>query len=145
MKSNKKLTDIKLIEYELTTLIRRAVYLDQNKKIGKLDRALYLLLRHLEENGPANTKTLANEFKLDISTVSRQTTTLEALGFIQRQTDPKDRRVSFFHITVVGRKNLLEDINMRLSRYNKMLESWSESECEMFGELLIRLNESLVD
>lgn len=145
MKSNKKLTDIKLIEYELTTLIRRAVYLDQNKKIGKLDRALYLLLRHLKENGPANTKTLANEFKLDISTVSRQTTTLESLGFIQRQTDPKDRRVSIFHITVVGRKNLLEDINMRLSRYNKMLESWSESECEMFGELLIRLNESLVD
>jgi hypothetical protein len=37
---------IELIEYELTTFIRRAVYLDNSEnKIGNLERSAYLLLR----------------------------------------------------------------------------------------------------
>lgn len=64
---------IELIEYELTTFIRRAVYLDNSEnKIGNLERSAYLLLRQLDEFGPARVKELAEAFKLDISTLSRQ-------------------------------------------------------------------------
>ena len=44
MSNHLKINEIKQIEYELTTLIRRAVYLEQNKKIGNIDRALYLTI-----------------------------------------------------------------------------------------------------
>lgn len=70
---------VELIEYELTTFIRRAVYLDQSeKRTGNLERSSYLLLRQLDEFGPARVKELAESFKLDISTLSRQAAALEA-------------------------------------------------------------------
>ncbi|MDH5162469.1 MarR family transcriptional regulator [Heyndrickxia sp. FSL W8-0496] len=145
MSNHLKINEIKQIEYELTTLIRRAVYLEQNKKIGNIDRALYLLLRKLDEDGPANSKSIAKTFHLDISTVSRQTTTLESLGFIQRFSDPNDKRVSLFQITDEGRQALLEDIEKRLDKYTNMLDTWSILECETFKELLTRMNQALID
>ncbi|WP_259545460.1 MarR family transcriptional regulator [Heyndrickxia sp. FSL K6-6286] len=145
MSNHLKINEIKQIEYELTTLIRRAVYLEQNKKIGNIDRALYLLLRKLDEDGPANSKSIAKTFHLDISTVSRQTTTLESLGFIQRFSDPNDKRVSLFQITDEGRQALREDIEKRLDKYINMLDTWSILECETFKELLTRMNQALID
>ncbi|MBU5210530.1 MarR family winged helix-turn-helix transcriptional regulator [Heyndrickxia oleronia] len=145
MSNHLKINEIKQIEYELTTLIRRAVYLEQNKKIGNIDRALYLLLRKLDEDGPANSKSIAKTFHLDISTVSRQTTTLESLGFIQRFSDPNDKRVSLFQITDEGRQALREDIEKRLDKYTNMLDTWSILECETFKELLTRMNQALID
>lgn len=137
---------IKLIEYELTTFIRRAVYLDNSdRKIGNLERASYLLLRQLDEFGPARVKELAESFKLDISTLSRQAAALEAKELIQRLSDPSDGRVSLFTITKLGRQRLKADKKMRLDRYERMLDDWSGDEKEMFGRLLLRLNEAFID
>ncbi|MEC2176221.1 MarR family winged helix-turn-helix transcriptional regulator, partial [Bacillus amyloliquefaciens] len=134
---------IELIEYELTTFIRRAVYLDNSdRKIGNLERASYLLLRQLDEFGPARVKELAESFKLDISTLSRQAAALEAKELIQRLSDPSDGRVSLFTITKLGRQRLKADKKMRLDRYERMLDDWSGDEKEMFGRLLLRLNEA---
>ncbi|ARW37359.1 MULTISPECIES: MarR family winged helix-turn-helix transcriptional regulator [Bacillus] len=137
---------IELIEYELTTFIRRAVYLDNSdRKIGNLERASYLLLRQLDEFGPARVKELAESFKLDISTLSRQAAALEAKELIQRLSDPSDGRVSLFTITKLGRQRLKADKKMRLDRYERMLDDWSGDEKEMFGRLLLRLNEAFID
>ncbi|AKL85311.1 MarR family transcriptional regulator [Bacillus atrophaeus] len=137
---------IELIEYELTTFIRRAVYLDtSDRKIGNLERAAYLLLRQLDEFGPARVKELADSFKLDISTVSRQAAALEAKELIYRFSDPSDGRVSLFTITKLGKQKLKADKQKRLERYHRMLEDWSGDEKELFGKLLIRLNEGFID
>lgn len=137
---------IELIEYELTTFIRRAVYLDNSdRKIGNLERAAYLLLRQLDEFGPARVKELAESFKLDISTLSRQAAALEAKELIYRFSDPSDGRVSLFTITKLGKQRLKADKQMRLKRYHRMLDDWSGDEKELFGELLIRLNEAFMD
>ncbi|MCY8657136.1 MarR family transcriptional regulator, partial [Bacillus spizizenii] len=98
-----KQNPVELIEYELTTFIRRAVYLDQSeKRTGNLERSSYLLLRQLDEFGPARVKELAESFKLDISTLSRQAAALEAKELIYRFSDPSDGRVSLFTITKLG-------------------------------------------
>lgn len=137
---------IELIEYELTTFIRRAVYLDtSDRKIGNLERAAYLLLRQLDEFGPARVKELADSFKLDISTISRQAAALEAKELIYRFSDPSDGRVSLFTITKLGKQKLKADKQKRLERYHRMLEDWSGDEKELFGKLLIRLNEGFID
>ncbi|MDN4527147.1 MarR family winged helix-turn-helix transcriptional regulator [Fictibacillus fluitans] len=137
---------VERIEYELTTFIRRAVYIDNSEnKIGNLERASYLILRQLEEFGPARVKELAASFKLDISTLSRQTGTLEGKGLIERSSDPSDGRVSLFTITELGREKLKADKKMRLARYQNMLETWSSKEKELFGELLERMNEAFFD
>ncbi|MET3211615.1 UNVERIFIED_CONTAM: DNA-binding MarR family transcriptional regulator [Paenibacillus sp. PvR008] len=137
---------VELIEYELTTFIRRAVYIDQSEhKIGTLERATYLLLRQLMEYGPTRVKTLADMFLLDISTVSRQTAALETKGLIRRLSDPSDGRVSLFEISELGKKLLLKDKKMRVARYCEMLESWTNEEQEKFGELLVRLNKTYIE
>ncbi|WP_313802584.1 MarR family transcriptional regulator [Cytobacillus sp.] len=137
---------VERIEYELTTLIRRAVYLDiSDKKIGHLERSVYLLLRHLDECGPSRLKALAETFNLDISTLSRQASAIEAKGYITRFSDPTDGRVSLFKLTDIGMEKLITDKNMRIERYHAMLDNWSNTEKEIFGELLERMNEALID
>lgn len=137
---------IELIEYELTNFIRRAVYLDNSdKKIGFLERSVYLLLRKLDEFGPARLKTLADAFKLDISTLSRQAAAIEAKGLIVRFSDPSDGRVSLFKITDLGKEKLLTDKKMRIERYNTMLQEWTNEEKKAFGDSLVKLNEMFFD
>ncbi|WP_340082239.1 MarR family transcriptional regulator [Terribacillus sp. FSL K6-0262] len=142
----KESNKIERIEYEMTTLVRRAVYKDSSgSKIGDLDRAIYLLLRELEARGPARLKDLAEFFKLDTSTLSRQATSAEAKGLISRLQDPNDKRGSLFHITDLGITKLTEDKKKRSSRYQEMLKSWSDEEIDIFGDLLIRMNEILAE
>ncbi|MCM3772734.1 MULTISPECIES: MarR family winged helix-turn-helix transcriptional regulator [Priestia] len=137
---------IELIEYELTTFIRRAVYLDNSEnKIGNLERSAYLLLRQLDEFGPARVKELAEAFKLDISTLSRQAAALENKKLISRSSDPSDGRVSLFNITTRGKQMLQTDKQMRLERYHSMLKKWSSEEKELFGKLLMRMNDAFID
>ncbi|WHY72361.1 MarR family winged helix-turn-helix transcriptional regulator [Fictibacillus enclensis] len=137
---------VERIEYELTTFIRRAVYIDNSEnKIGNLERASYLILRQLDEFGPARVKKLAESFKLDISTLSRQAGALEGKGLIERSSDPSDGRVSLFTITELGREKLKADKKTRLARYQNMLETWTKEEKELFGELLERMNEAFFD
>lgn len=141
-----KSNPVELIEYELTTFIRRAVYMDNSeKKIGNLERSAYLLLRQLDEFGPARVKELAESFKLDISTVSRQAAALEAKELIIRFSDPADGRVSLFTITKLGKQKLKADKKMRLKRFESILKEWSDAEKEMFGGLLLRMNEAFFD
>lgn len=137
---------VKRIEYEITTFIRHAVYKEKSdKKIGFLDRSIYLLLRNLEESGPARLKTLAERFKLDISTLSRQASTAEAKRYISRSKDSSDGRGSVFQITPLGKENLLADKKARIERFQYMLQEWSIDEQELFGELLSRLNDSFIE
>lgn len=137
---------VEVIEYELTTFIRRAVYVDNSdNKIGNLERAAYLLLRQLEEFGPARVKALAEAFKLDISTLSRQAAALEAKKLIVRSSDPSDGRVSLFSITELGKEKLKADKELRLQRYQSMVQNWTTEEKEMFGKLLERMNEAFFD
>jgi DNA-binding MarR family transcriptional regulator len=137
---------VDLIEYEMATFIRKAVYLEQSeKKIGQLERSAYLLLRQLDEFGPARVKELAEAFKLDISTLSRQAASLEAKHFIQRCSDPNDGRVSVFTITELGKEKLESDKQKRRTHYHQVLADWTTEEKELFAKLVDRLNTSFFE
>ncbi|MBE3570444.1 MAG: MarR family transcriptional regulator [Bacillales bacterium] len=142
---SKKERAIEQIEYEMTTFLRIATYVDHtDKKVGIFERATYLLLRELDNLGSARLKTLADTLKLDISTVSRQAASLESKGLIERLADPSDGRATLFHLTETGKMKLAMDKKIRLSRYNQWLEDWTEEECEIFKNLLNRLNNSFI-
>ncbi|WP_315906510.1 MarR family transcriptional regulator [Priestia koreensis] len=141
-----KKSSIEQIEYELTTFIRRAVYLDtSDRKIGHLERAPYLLLRELDEVGATRVKELAASFKLDISTLSRQAAALEERKLITRSSDPTDRRVSLLMITEKGKEALEKDKRLRIERYESMLQGWSEEDKETFGILISRMNDVFIE
>ncbi|OCT16356.1 MarR family transcriptional regulator [Paenibacillus pectinilyticus] len=132
---------LQMMEYEIAVFIRRAeaariAYLNYKD----FDRSIYLLLFHLHEHGPQGIKTLAESYQLDISTASRQTTSLESKGYVVRTTDPKDARVSLLQITPLGLDQLLQMRQARQDFYQHLLTDWSEEERLMFGELLHKFN-----
>jgi DNA-binding MarR family transcriptional regulator len=134
--------DLELIDYELVVLIRRA---SLDKELGGLDRSTYTLLTQLSMNGPIGVKALANEFRLDISTISRQTSVLEAKGYVQRLPDPTDGRSSYFQVTEEGIRKVMEAKKARLARHAQLFKDWSDEERQKFGALLARLNRTFVE
>lgn len=128
------------IEVELSILIRRISSFTTYKKIGSLDRAAYLLLHQISSHGSASVKTLADEFHLDVSTVSRQTGALEQKGYVYRIPDPIDGRSYSLHITELGTTELMENKLARQDRVAELLQSWSAEERLVFGQLLAKFN-----
>lgn len=136
-------SSIGLIEHQISVLIRRATF--TNRKFGGLDRAAYLLLCQLQQHGPVGVKALADEFHLDISTVSRQTTGMVNEGYIRKIPVPNDKRASYFEITELGLAKLNLAKHERTARFTDLLHDWSLGEQQLFGEFLLRLNHAIID
>ncbi|MNI16880.1 MarR family protein [compost metagenome] len=135
---------LETIELELAILTRRITSLTHDKKIGSLDRSAYLLLHQISAHGSAGVKALADEFRLDISTVSRQTAALEQKGYVSRVPDPLDGRAYFLQITDAGLSELNENKKARLDRISNLLKSWPEEEQQQFGQLLLKFNRTFL-
>ncbi|WP_334077236.1 MarR family winged helix-turn-helix transcriptional regulator [Paenibacillus sanfengchensis] len=127
---------LETIEVELAILYRRIT----NRKHGNLDRSAYLLLHQIHANGAAGVKALADEFRLDISTVSRQTAALEKKGYVVRIPDPADGRAYSLQITELGKQELAVSKKSRTDRIARLIRDWSDEEKVIFGRLLTKLN-----
>jgi DNA-binding MarR family transcriptional regulator len=136
---------IETIELEMALLSRRLTSMGTYKKIGTLDQSAYLLLNQIASHGSAGVKALSDEFRLDISTVSRQAAALEQKGYVSRIPDPSDGRAYTLQISSLGSETLNENMKLRKDRLVKLLEDWSEEERKVFGQLLQKLNESISD
>jgi DNA-binding MarR family transcriptional regulator len=132
--------NLESLNHEMMALIRR-VSLD--KKHGGLDRSSYTLLHYLSNHDQAGVKALAEEFGLDTSTISRQTSVLEAKDYVVRVPDPQDGRSSYFQITALGAQTFAEAREIRLQRYEQIFADWSPEDRHTFSELLARLNRKL--
>ena len=108
-----------------------------------LDRAAYVILRHLEQDGPQNVSALAARLNLDGSTVTRQVTALQRDGLVERHPDPRDGRGTVIEPTEKG----LTQVNaVRLARralYDKMLHDWTREERAELARSLERLTTSI--
>ncbi|MFB9757386.1 MULTISPECIES: MarR family winged helix-turn-helix transcriptional regulator [Bacillaceae] len=135
---------LETIELEMAILLRRATSITTSKKIGNLDRSAYLLLHQIASHGSAGVKALADEFHLDISTVSRQAAALEQKGYVYRVPDPLDGRAYSLQITDLGKKELNEYKQARLVRFEELLKDWSDEEREVFGQLLKKFNRTFI-
>lgn len=133
---------LKSLDYEISILSRRAAF---NRKIAELDRSAYLLLYQMSVLGKIGVKALAEEFHLDISTISRQTTTLENKGYVMRTPDPEDGRASYFELTALGRQKLEEAQNYRLTRFKQIFKDWDEEDVVKFTSYLEILNHTYID
>ncbi|CAG7598388.1 hypothetical protein PAESOLCIP111_00221 [Paenibacillus solanacearum] len=135
--------DLERIDYELVVLIRRS---SLDKELGGLDRSSYTLLTELsKDGGPTSVKALADEFRLDISTISRQTAVLEAKGYVRRLPNAADGRSSYFQVTEEGMRKLSDAQQARLARHAQLFKDWTDEERRQFGELLARLNRTFVE
>ena len=108
-----------------------------------LDRAAYVILRHLQQDGPLNVSALAGRLNLDGSTVTRQVTALERDGLIERRRDPRDGRGTVIAPTEKGLTQVDAVRQARRALYDKVLHDWSPEQRADLARTLERLTLSI--
>jgi DNA-binding MarR family transcriptional regulator len=103
-----------------------------------LDRAAYIILRRLQSDGPLNVSALADALMLDGSTVTRQLTTLEKDGLIERRRDPADGRGTVVEATPKGLTQVEAVREARRILYGQALSDYTPAEQEELASTLER-------
>ncbi|MFU8873051.1 MarR family winged helix-turn-helix transcriptional regulator [Micromonospora sp. SL4-19] len=108
-----------------------------------LDRAAYVILRHLDNAGPQNISALAARLNLDGSTVTRQVSALQRDGLIVRTPDPADGRGTVISPTQAGLHRMAAVRAARTRLYGDILTDWTSDDRDTLADMLHRLNQAL--
>ncbi|MBW3096402.1 MarR family winged helix-turn-helix transcriptional regulator [Pseudohoeflea coraliihabitans] len=130
--------DISRVEYGLTRMVRLLEALARQRD-DPLDRAHYLMLRHLEK-GLIRIGDLSEVLALDATTVTRQVTAMEERGLVVRRVNELDRRSALVERTEKGAE-LVEDMRKsRIQRLDELLADWPEHDVTLFAAALERFD-----
>ncbi|MQY14850.1 hypothetical protein SRB5_50260 [Streptomyces sp. RB5] len=131
------------LQHQVAVFARRA----EQTRLGGLgqvrnsmDRAAYLLLNRLEQEGPMGVKALAAGMGIDSSTVTRQVAPLVDSGLVTRASHPEDGRAVVLQLSPRGLARLAEVRSSRQELMAVLTEDWSQEEREQFTGLLERFN-----
>ena len=102
-----------------------------------VDPMAYPLLFNLSQ-GPMRVSALAEVVHADVSTVSRQVSTLVEHGFVERTPDPDDGRAQVLGVTEEGAA-LLQALRDGRDRWmQELLADWSAEDVSTLTDLLAR-------
>ncbi|AKG44931.1 MarR family transcriptional regulator [Streptomyces sp. JH002] len=134
------------LQHEVAVFARRA----EQTRLGALgparnsmDRAAYLLLSRLDQEGPTGVKALAHGMGIDSSTVTRQAAPLVDAALVRRTADPDDGRAVVLQLTPRGSSRLEEVRSSRRELMALLTQEWTEGEREQFHTLLHRFNRAM--
>jgi DNA-binding MarR family transcriptional regulator len=136
------------MQHEVAVFARRA---EQTRLAGlgparnSMDRAAYLLLSRLDQEGPTGVKALAAGMGIDSSTVTRQVAPLVDSGLVSRTSDPDDGRAVVLRLSARGSDRLEEVRSSRRKLMSALTETWTEEDRALFCTLLTRFNRSITD
>ncbi|HZG03356.1 MAG TPA: MarR family transcriptional regulator [Streptomyces sp.] len=112
---------------------------------NSMDRAAYLLLNRLDQDGPTGVKALAAGMGIDSSTVTRQVAPLVESGLVKRTSHPDDGRAVVLQLSPRGVSRLEQVRASRRELMALLTREWSEDERTVFCDLLTRFNQALSD
>ena len=133
------------MEHEVAVLVRLLTATrPSNPQVTSLDRSAYLILYEvIHHGGPWALQDLADQLKVDLSTLSRQVAAMEAKGILERHGAPKDSRVHLVAATQEGMSRFEAMRTARRDVYFHILEDWSEADRQRLADHLDRLNEAI--
>nr|WP_234038324.1 MarR family winged helix-turn-helix transcriptional regulator [Erythrobacter sp. YJ-T3-07] len=108
-----------------------------------LDRALFPLLVMVERLGPIGIVDLADRVGRDYTTVSRQVSKLESLGFVERRSSPTDGRVREAVVTANG-KALTDKIDVAREKIARSIfADWPAEDVNELVRLMRRFADAI--
>jgi DNA-binding MarR family transcriptional regulator len=131
------------LEREIGLLLRRSRAISARLAAElhpDLDGAAYGLLALLQDAGPQRASDLVARLGLDKSTVSRQVTSLVALGLVDRSADPEDGRALVLTPSAEGSARLARIREARRARWEADLADWPVDDVARLADLLGRFN-----
>lgn len=108
-----------------------------------IERAAYAILFRLLQEGPQRASRLAETLHSDISTISRQSSSLVQHGLVERQADPEDGRASLLAATAEGVRVFEENRRRRNEWLARVLADWPEADRRTLNVLFDRLNTAI--
>ncbi|MBB4782937.1 DNA-binding MarR family transcriptional regulator [Streptomyces rapamycinicus] len=134
------------LQHQVAVFARRA---EQTRLGGvgqarnSMDRAAYLLLNRLDQEGPMGVKALAGSMGIDSSTVTRQVAPLVDSGMVKRTSHPEDGRAVVLQLSPRGKARLEEVRSSRRDLMSRVTGDWTAEERDLFCDLLTRFNAAL--
>ena len=142
-------SDLGALEIELSRLLRRARSAQQRTALDvhpDLDSAGYAVLVAIRDlaatGGGARGGDISDLLGLHKSTTSRNLTTLEDLGLIERIPDPLDARARQVRLTASGAEALERSVSGRRERLRARLADWEAQDVSDLARLLRQLNDT---
>lgn len=142
-------SDLGELEVELSRLLRRARSAQQRTAAEvhpDLDSAGYAVLVAVRDlaaaGGGARGGDISDVLGLHKSTTSRNLTTLEELGLVERIPDPADARARQVRLTLAGSEALDRTVAGRKERLRARLASWDPQDVTDLARLLRLLNDT---
>lgn len=122
----------------------KALHEEATLEVGlRLEMPAMGVLAQVERGGPARVSAIADELRLDLSTVSRQVAALERAGFVERSRDPLDSRASLVELTAIGQQTIDAVRSARTAAMARRLPDWDESDLARLATLLSRFTRDL--
>jgi DNA-binding MarR family transcriptional regulator len=110
---------------------------------ARCEQAGAAVLGRLDLLGPVRLTDLAGALGLDPSSVSRQVTALERLGWVAREKDPADLRAQRLHLTERGTSVVNDLRRARAEALSQLTPHWTMEEIDDLAGRLARLNHDL--
>jgi len=133
------------IENELFSLFRRTFAIHMRTSSGEveLDRSIYGILCLIHDRGPQRLGAIAEAFRLDPSTITRQVQHAERLGLAAKTPDPRDRRATILALTPEGKEAVAVSRAYRQQTLKRMMSDWTDAERQEFVRSLQRFNSTI--
>jgi MarR family transcriptional regulator for hemolysin len=129
--------------HEVARLLRRRF--EQNARGSGLTRSQWQVLAYPAQNEGICQSGLANLLEIEPITLCRIVDKLQALGLVERQPDPSDRRVWLLHITPAARPKLTQLGKLGEVTRGEALAGVSEADTERLLKTLQALKANLAD
>jgi DNA-binding MarR family transcriptional regulator len=107
--------------------------------------ALAVLFTIAHEEGGRRASDVAEQLRLDLSTVSRHVRALQDAGHVTKTTDPADRRAQVLTISPEGADTLHTIMDARGQVFATALSTWSSADQSQLADLLDRLAADLTN
>ena len=108
-----------------------------------VDVTAYPVLFVVAGQGTVRISELATALHNDVSTVSRQVSTLVAAGLLEKSADPSDGRAWVVSLTEHGRSSLGRIQDSRATWFQGLLSEWDGPETTQFVDRLRELGDAL--
>lgn len=105
----------------------------------ELNGRLLAVLIVADEHALELQQRIGERLGVDRTTMVALIDSLEAAGFVERRSDPKDRRSRLVHVTSKGRAAISEGLEASALVERRFLSSLSPSEQRVFRTMLARL------
>lgn len=116
-------------------------FAERLESIGLTPR-MWGALNVLDAEGPVSQHQLGRAIGMDPSSMVGTIDELEALGLVERQRHPTDRRAHALHVTAAGRKSLTRGRKLARQAQNDLLAPLSAEDRSQLHDLLLRIAEA---